>query len=177
MLYNDKEYPYHLERALPMRQPTSAPTAAPAPVAPTGLARRLWQGTATRYTVISLCVILLNLLLNAAEAETYVEPLRFLLFLPFSLALTVAALVRRSDKLSGGAKVGLHPLISLGAFYLCLYLPYQLETRPSGAQVLILVILAALVYGIAMGVYLLCTRRARQKKLDETPYVSQFGKK
>ncbi len=144
----------------------------------TGLARllRLWQGTCVRYTVLSLCMLVINLCLSGDE-QAYVEPLRFLLFLPFAFFLTLATVVRRTDRLRTGTRVLLHPACVLGGFYLCLYLPYQLRTKPTGAQALTVILLVAVVYGLAMGIIYLCTRSARQKEIDSAPYESQFGRK
>ena len=84
--------------------------------------------------------------------------------------------MRRSDKLSAGAKVALHSIAVLGGFYLFCYLPYQLRTKPSGMQVLVILLLAAILYGITMAIVAAVTAKARQKKLDEVPYESQFRK-
>ncbi len=138
--------------------------------------RRLLGGTCLRYTVVSVIALLINLIISEEEMS-YVDPLRFLLFLPFSLCLALATDIRASDKLALGAKLALHPLTVLGGFYLCLYLPLQIRTSPSGAQVLLMLLLAALVYGIVMGIIALLTRRTRRQQLEETPYVSQFGPK
>ncbi len=139
--------------------------------------RDLWLGACARYTVLALLMLLLNAILHDSLTETYVDTLRFFLLLPFSAMLTVAALVRRSERLSGRVRLLLHPLVTLGGFYLCLYLPYQIETKPSGQQVLLIVLLAIILYALVMGIYLLCTRRSRQKSIDNTPYVSQFNRK
>ncbi len=147
-----------------------------ATVSPLTYLRRLLHGTCLRYTAVTVVALLVNLLLSEEELS-YVDPLRFLLFLPFSLCLTLATWIRVSDKLALGAKLALHPLTVLGGFYLCLYLPLQIRNSSSGAQVLIMLLLAALVYGIIMGVVALVTRRTRRRKIEETPYVSQFGPK
>ena len=92
------------------------------------------------------------------------------------LCLTLAAWVRRSDKLSTGAKVGLHALATLGGFYLFCYLPYQVRTKPAGMQVLIILLLVAILYAVAMGIYAAITAKTRQRQVNDTPYESQFRK-
>ncbi len=136
--------------------------------------RTLSVGTSVRYTLIALGALLIHAL---GLATGYVDALRFFLFLPFACLLTAAAMIRRAPRLGRASKAILHPILVLGGFYLCLYLPYQLRTKPSNQQVLLIVLLAAILYAAAMGIYLACTRRRRQKAIDETPYVSQFGKK
>ena len=141
------------------------------------LLRSLWLSTCARFTVLCLLLLLISAIMADSLTTTYVDTVRFFLLLPFGFCLTVAARVRRSDKLSVGAKCGLHPLASLGGFYLCCYLPYQISTKPSGSQVLIVLLFVAILYGIGMGIYALVTRSSRHKKLEDSPYVSQFGTK
>ncbi len=154
------------------QKPTPAPTAESKPHPLTALL----TGTCVRYTAISLFVLLVNLLFSGNE-DAYVHPSSFLLLLPFALGLSAAATVRKADKLATGARVVLHPLLSLGSFYLCIYLPYQLDKRPSAGQILAILVLGAVVYGVAVTVLLLLARRTRQKTIDDTPYISQFGRK
>ena len=159
----------HIEKDTAESAVTSLPTVS--------LPRALWQGTCVRYTLLCLCLLLVSAIMADSLTVTYVDTVRFFLLLPFALCLTLATHVRRSDKLSGGAKGVLHPLLSLGGFYLACYLPYQISTKPSGSQVLMILLLAAVLYGLGMGIFALVTRKSRQKKLDDTPYVSQFGAK
>jgi uncharacterized membrane protein len=65
----------------------------------------------------------------------------------------------------------------LGGFYLFCYLPYQVRTKPSGMQVLMLLLAVLLLYAIVAAIYAAVTAKTRQKRVDETPYQSQFGKK
>lgn len=155
----------------------TAPAETPAAPSPAALLRDLWLGSCARFTV--LCLILLVTSSIAADSLTinYVDTVHFFLLLPFGLCLTLAAWVRRSDKLSAGAKCGLHPLAFLGGFYFFCYLPYQLRTEPSAMQVLIILLLVVLLYAITMGIYAAVTVKLRRKKLDDTPYESQYRKK
>ena len=139
-------------------------------------AKNLWLGTCARYTVLCLILLLASAIASDSLTVTYVDTVSFLLQLPFGLCLTLAAWVRRSDKLSTGAKVGLHALATMGGFYLFCYLPYQLRTKPSGMQVFIILLVAVILYGITMAIVAAVTAKTRQKKLDEIPYESQFRK-
>ena len=148
-----------------------------APAAQPSLLRALWLGTCARYTVLCLLLLLISAIAANSLTVTYVDTLRFFLLLPFALCVTLAARVRRSDKLRTGAQCVLHPVLFLGGFYLFCYLPFQLSTKPSGQQVLLVLCLAALLYGICMAIVVLISGRKKRKVLDDTPYVSQFGKK
>ena len=76
-------------------------------------AKDLWLGTCARYTVLCLILLLASAIASDSLTVTYVDTVRFILLLPLGLCLTLAAWVRRSDKLSAGAKVGLHALVAV----------------------------------------------------------------
>lgn len=139
--------------------------------------RDLWLGSCARFTVLCLILLTVSSIGSDSLTLTYIDTVRYFLLLPFAVCLTLAAWARRSDKLSGGVKCVLHPLAVLGGFYLCCYLPYQLRTNPTNMQVFIILLAVALLYALGMGIYALVTRKSRQKRIDDTPYVSQFGKK
>ena len=143
---------------------------------PADLIRSLWLGTCARYTVLGLILLVSSAIASDSLTITYVDTVRFFLLLPFGLCLTLAAWVRRSPKLSGGTKVGLHALITLGGFYLFCYLPYQVRTKPSGMQILIILLLTVVLYALVMGIFAAVTAKTRQKKQDSVPYESQFRK-
>jgi hypothetical protein len=138
--------------------------------------KSLWLGTCARYTVLCLILLVTSAIASDSLTVTYVDMVRFFLLLPFGLCLTLAAWVRRSDKLSAGAKVGLHALSVLGGFYLFCYLPYQLRTKPSGMQIFVILLLVVILYAITMAIVAAVTAKTRQKKLDEVPYESQYRK-
>lgn len=141
------------------------------------LLRELWTGSCTRYTVLCLLLLLVSAMVSDSLTVTYVDTVRFVLLLPFAFCLTLATRIRRADKLATGAKCALHPITVLGGFYLCCYLPFQISTKPSGQQILILLLLAALVYGVTMGIVCLIAHRKHSKELEATPYVSQYSRK
>ena len=126
----------------------------------------LLQKTCMWYSGISLFILMVNVIfLHNKNAS--VSPLGFLLFFPFALCLSLATLVRRSDRLPAAARVILHPLCVLGGFALCVYLPSNRNP--------VVLALAAAIYGLTVLIIWLCTRRKQQKKVDATPYIRQFG--
>ena len=138
--------------------------------------RSLWRGACTRFTLLCLFMLVTSAIAADSLTTTYVDTVHFFLLLPFGLCLTLAAEVRRSPKFGSGAKVGLHALCTLGGFYLFGSLPYQVRTKPSGMQILLILLTAILVYALVMGIYVAATAKSRQKKRNETPYESQFRK-
>ena len=154
-----------------------APEAQNKQATPASTLMGLWLGTCARYTVLCLILMLISAVTATEQNPPYIDTLRFFLILPFAFCVTVAARIRNADKLSTGAKYVLHPITVLGGFYLFCYLPFQVSTKPSGQQVLLILLLAAVVYGIFMGIFCLIRSGSRRKKVEDTPYVSQFGKK
>lgn len=136
--------------------------------------RSLWRGTCAWFTVLCTVLLLISL---ALSDSLIIEPSRFLLLLPFSFLLAAAALVRRAKRLPVAARCILHPILALGGFYLCCYLPYQINAKPSGSQIFLVLLLVAILYGVGMGIYLGVTYALNRKKDDSADYVSQFGKK
>lgn len=163
-----------MNKTSPMAHNTVAGTPSKDPV---DMLKELWLGTCARFTVLCLILLVTSSIASASLTVTYVDTVRFFLLLPFGLCLTLSAWVRRSDKLTSGGKVALHALSTLGGFYLFCYLPYQLRTKPSGMQVLIILLLVVILYAIVMAVYAAVTRKARRKALEEIPYESQYTKK
>ena len=147
----------------------------PAPTASSRL-RDLWLGSCARYTVLCLLMMVVSAIASGSLTVTYIDPIRFFLLLPFAVFLTLAAWTRRAKGLSVGAKCALHPLLVMSGFYLFCYLPFQIISKPSGQQVLILIILALLAYGIGMGIFLAFSRLVGRKTTEEAPYVSQYSR-
>ena len=141
--------------------------------------KRFVAGACLRYTLLTVGVLVVHALFTALESGTnpYIDPSLLWLLIPFALCLTAAAAIRRADKLSRAVRYTLHPLLSLGSFYLCLYLPYQIDAKPRAATTFVILLCAAAVYAAIVGVMALITHRRRQKTLDKTPYVSRFGDK
>lgn len=147
---------------------------------PSSLLRDLWLGSCARYTVLCMLLLPVSFLVSLASESVnaaYIDPLRFLLLLPFAFCLTLAARTRRAGSLSTAAKCTLHPILVLGGFYVFGYLPFQIASKPSGQQILLILLLAALVYGLFMGVVCLISRSARRKQVEDTPYVSQYARR
>lgn len=158
------------------KQPCKAQNINSGSDSPVARLRSLWRGTCTRFTLLCLFMLVTSAIASDSLTITYVDTVHFFLLLPFGLCLALAAGVRRSPKLGSGAKVGLHTLCTLGGFYLFGYLPYQVRTKPSGMQILLILLAATLVYALVMGIYAAATAKTRQKKRNEIPYESQFRK-
>ncbi len=132
----------------------------------------LLRRTCMLYTAIALFVLLIQLIISGNRQG--VSALNFLLLIPFAACIALAGLLRTSDKLPMWGKLLSHPLLTLGGFYLCVYLPARIHWRPTPSMTLVIPILSTVVYGASVTVILLVSRRKRQKTVDATPYESQF---
>lgn len=141
------------------------------------LPRDLWLGTCARYTVLCLLLLCISSIAAGSLSVTYVDTVRFVLLLPFAFCLTLATRVRKTEKMATVAKCVLHPILALGGFYLCCYLPFQISSKASGQQILIILLLAALLYGLIMAITCLVSRAVSRKEINDTPYVSQYSRK
>lgn len=140
-----------------------------------GLVRDMLASTCIWFTVLFLLVILFGAVASGSFTMNYIHTVRYLLLIPFAFCLTLAGMVRRSS-LPVAARAVLHLICSVGGFYLCVYLPYQLESKPLGRNVLIIMLLSLVVWLIAFFIYLGITRRRSRRAIEEKPYVSQFRK-
>jgi amino acid transporter len=137
--------------------------------------KEIWLGTCARYTVLTLLILFFGMITSESLTVTYVDTVSFFLLLPLGFCFTLATRLRKADRISATTKCILHPLLVLGGGYFCFYLPYQVRSKPSGGQALIMILLGVILYVAVMAVVLLVSRKARQKKIDNTPYVSQYG--
>lgn len=133
------------------------------------------------YTVFSIVMILVAALANGSFEVGVYSP-KLLLLLPLAAAIALAEELLRIETLPRGAVYFLHPVLCLGASYFCIILPRQLERASVGgtvppAQVLLLVLIAAVVYGAAVLIRALIKGAIGKRREKETPYESQFGKR
>ncbi len=100
----------------------------------------------------------------------------FLMLLPFSFCISGAHMIRRTDSISIGGKVLLHPLLCLGGIYLT-YLPYQLANDFLASTILIHLLFFAVIYGIVTALVCIFSSIIHRKKEKKTApaYVSQFN--
>ncbi len=146
---------------------TPAAAAPPSPAA--RLLRSLAIGTCVRYTAIAFCEFLITYILYGEAQGPAV--LHILLLLPYSLCLTGATCLRRTDAPPLWVRVILHPLFCIGGFLLFVCLPVGV----TGGNLLVGLLLASLIYGSATALLLVLGRKSKQRKNDSTPYQSQFG--
>ena len=137
--------------------------------------------TCCYYTVFSLVMVLVTALASGSFEVGVYSP-KLLLLLPLSAAIATSQAILGVESISRGVRYFLHPVLCLGAAYLCIILPYQLEQASLGrtvtpAQLLLFVLAAAVVYGVAVLIRVLLRGAMGKRREAETPYESQFGKR
>ena len=99
-----------------------------------------------------------------------------MLFLPLSLCFACAARIRHSS-LSRAARTVSHALLTLGSAYAFVYLPVQIEQKPTAGTTLLFLFLSVLVYAIGAAILAAVAHRRDSRAVNEQPYRSQFGKR
>ena len=70
-----------------------------------------------------------------------------------------------------------HALLTLGSAYVFVYLPVQIEQKPTAGTTLLFLFLSVLVYAIGAAILAAVAHRRDSRAVNEQPYRSQFGKR
>ena len=135
------------------------------PAFPPAACRALVLHACAWFTVLSTLMLLIYAIMDRAPS-----PLRLLLF------FACAARIRHSS-LSRAARTVSHALLTLGSAYVFVYLPVQIEQKPSAGTTLLFLFLSVLVYAIGAAILAALAHRRDSRTVNEQPYRSQFGKR
>lgn len=116
------------------------------------------------FTVLSLLIILVNLLLTDNATEKGISPAAFLLFFPCGLCMSAGQLLLRAKTLPRWSRYLLHYIISVLAIFLMFYLPTS--SHADTMTKLLMFTLLSVVYWALFGVVMLIYTRV-QKLLTE----------
>jgi hypothetical protein len=119
--------------------------------------KRLLVGACIYYSVFSLLLLTINVIINGQVAGSVLSVPNILMLFPFAFSLSGAEFIRKSDKLSGGVRVLLHYLILAAAFLLFLWAPSNAQKTIQSA--LLLLFLESIVYWIVYAVCHLTVKR------------------
>lgn len=136
--------------------------------------KRIFRSSCIIYTVIALFLCLI-LMMISEDLSKAISPKNFLLIFPFSVCLATANLLDKSSRLAQFYKSLLHAGITLGGFFLFLYLPAFRGTSDSNFFVVLLVFVVC--YALIYGLTLLFRYRIRKEFGEETEYKPQFSAK
>ena len=141
--------------------------------------REILVSTCVCFTVVSFAILLIKLIFFGSPDNdgNYISSVTFFfMLLPFSLLISCgnkALTVRKW----GPYRYILHAVIYIAGFYLCLLLPYQLGSSVKGSAVLLLTLLFALLYGIAMIVRAIIIGRKNKRSEAGKEYTSIYSNK
>lgn len=136
---------------------------------------RLIRGTCFWFTIMFLILLCVGAVTTGSFDMNYIHTIRYLLLIPYAFCLTLAGMVRTSP-LPGPARGILHAVCSVGGFWLCVYLPYQLEAKPLARNTLIIMTLVLILWLIGFFIRLGIVRRRDRRAIEDKPYENQFKK-
>lgn len=117
------------------------------------------------FTVLSLLIILVNLLMTEGAASKGISPVAFLLFFPCGLCMSAGGLLLHSNTIPRWGRYLLHYVISVLAIFLMLYLPVSTNSNPMNK--LLMFILLSVVYWALFGIVMLIYTRVRRLLAEE----------
>lgn len=129
------------------------------------------------YTAICIFTILLNVIITGSFDSDAINCLQFLMFLPFTLCLSLANLLYRHFAASRPKRYLLHFLACECGFLLGIYMPYAITVKPSATNSFIIISLALLLYLLGALIHAVATSGRDKRAQEEKPYVSQFKNK
>lgn len=126
------------------------------------------------YTLTALLLLLLRLAMAGSFDNTVIRPGAFLLILPFSAGVALAAALYRWQTVSHALRLTGHFVICVLCAFLFLYLPYAASSGASGKLLALLGL--CLLYWALMGIYLALTAKRRAAQRTGSEYRSVFKK-
>ena len=137
-------------------------------------AKKIAIGTCIYYTATTFLILFLYFVLNV-DLTLGIDPLALISILPFAVCFSVANVIYRHTKLKIGWRALIHYVLTVGAAFVCLYLPNKTEQqKASGA--LILFLLFTVIYFLIMGTIWIITGRIKRVTRDEEKYHSVYKK-
>lgn len=137
------------------------------------LIKKVLNSSCIYFTVITACYILILQITNVSDGAAAVEAIRVLLYFIASILLAIANVIYSIKKIPSAARVIIHYLICVFAFYACFLLPVNMRTS---FMVTGIVIFTA-VYAVVMGLIAIFISRLKKNREQSAEYTSQFTKK
>ena len=147
------------------------PQEQPKPFSATDVIKYALTRSCIYFTAITVIILAAQIILIGASEKT-IEPSRFLLIYPFTLAFSLADCIFKARALGITAKVFIHYAVAVFSFYAFVYAPTKSEANP----VVIIVFLSA-VYFIIATPFLIVRAVNKKKKEKAVPYQSIYSKK
>ena len=122
------------------------------------------------FTAVAL-VLLIAQAISSGESGKTIEPTRFLMIYPFTLALASADCIFKARSMGTGAKVAIHYAITIIAFYLFICAPVKSSANP-----IVIILFMSFIYFVIATPILIVRHLIKKKKEKEVPYQSVYSK-
>ena len=132
--------------------------------------KQIFIGASVSFTVI---VIVLSFILAGLSGNQSIDPIRFLLIFPFSVCLSLANIYHKNEKHAAFLRFFVHSLLTVGGFFLFLYLPAYRNAETS--SLFLVLLLFSVLYVIGYGIYALFIGRWKKQVRLESDYQPHFS--
>ena len=124
---------------------------------PSAVLKKLFTVACVYYAIFTLALLITISILSGEQfSETVTFVLNLLLLFPFSLALSGAEFLRKSNRMSGAIRMLLHYLIFAAAFLLFIWLPSAPQTITNA--IIVLTLFSIIYWMVCLIVYLTAKR-------------------
>lgn len=137
--------------------------------------KRVLIHTCIYFTLTSLLLLFIYWVVSK-DTSHGIQPLAFLLMLPFSCFFSVANAEFSLAPMPKAVRVAIHYMLTVGGAFVCLYLPNR-ESGSTSSQGLVLFFAFTALYAAVMIPLLIISARAKRITRDETEYTSVYTKK
>lgn len=137
--------------------------------------KRVLTHTCIYFTLTSLLLLFIYWVVSK-DTTHGIQPLPFLLMLPFSFFFSLANAQLTRAPIPKAVRVAIHYVLTVGGAFVCLYLPNR-GSGSTSSQGLVLFFAFSALYAAVMIPVLILTARAKRVTRDETEYTSVYTKK
>lgn len=134
--------------------------------------KRVLVHTCICFTLTSLLLLFIYWVISK-DTTHGIQPLPFLLMLPFSFLFALANAELSRAPMPKVLRVAIHYILTVGGAFVCLYLPNR-GSGSTSSQGLVLFFVFTALYAVIMIPLLILSARARHVKRDETEYKSVY---
>ena len=139
------------------------------------IVKRVLTHTCICFTLTSLLLLFIYWIVSK-DTTHGIQPLPFLLMLPFSLSFSAANAVLSRAPMPKALRVLIHYCLTVGGAFTCLYLPNR-SSGSTSSQGLVLFFAFTALYAAVMIPFLILSARAGRVRRDETEYTDVYTKK
>lgn len=132
-----------------------------------GVIKDILLNSCAFFTVFSMLILATQLFAD----RDMIDPVRFFMLYPFSLCISLANLIFKTDKIKFLFKIVVHCSITTLSFYILMCLPMK------SAKKGVLIILFVILYIIIASIIMIIRKPTKKPKEPQKEYTSMFGNK